>query len=287
MKGINHLVLVGQDLASMRSAYAALGFTLTAQGRHPFGTDNTVIQLEGNYLELLSVARPRDIPEHTENSFSFAAFNRDYLARHEGFSMIVFDTDDARVDINAWRKAGLRSYDAVDFSRQAKLPDGTETRVGFSLSFVTNPAAPWLGTFACQHLAPEYYAQPVFQKHDNMAVTVEEVWAVGSKAEALLPFFETVTGCSETSRAAGRISLKTRSGALVLATPAAFADAFNCPPPNSEDAPCLAGLVIGCRSLTAIERLGLRRIGSGRFLAPPENMFGTALVFREITPASR
>ena len=106
MRGLNHLVLTGHDLDRDARAYEGLGFTLAPRGQHPFGTDNAVIQLHGCYLELLAVARAATMPEHGPNSFSFAAFNRDYLARHEGFAMLVFDTPDARADIAAWQKAG-------------------------------------------------------------------------------------------------------------------------------------------------------------------------------------
>ena len=65
MKEINHLVLAGQDLDALRGTYGALGFTLCPRGQHPFGTGNTVIQLERNYLELLAVTQPDDVIEHT------------------------------------------------------------------------------------------------------------------------------------------------------------------------------------------------------------------------------
>ena len=144
MKGINHLVLAGHDLEAMRSHYAGLGFTVTPRAQHPFGTGNSLIQLHGTYLEPLAVTVPQDVPEHRAGHFSFAAFNRDYLARHEGFSMLALDASDARADIEAWRAAGLQTYEPFDFSRTAKMPDGEEITVGFSLAFVSHPAAPWL-----------------------------------------------------------------------------------------------------------------------------------------------
>jgi len=155
MKAINHLVLAGHDLEAMRSHYAGLGFTVTPRGQHPFGTGNSLIQLNGSYLELLAVTAPQDIPEHRAGNFSFAAFNRDYLKHHEGFSMLVLDTPDARADGKAWGAAGLQTYEPFDFSRTAKLADGQEIVVSFSLAFVSHPAAPSLGLFACQHHTPE------------------------------------------------------------------------------------------------------------------------------------
>src|SRR5262245_19653275 len=119
MKGINHLVLAARDLDAQRSLYAELGFTLTPRADHPFGTSNSVLQLEGSYLELLSLTRPELVPEPTAETFSFAAFNRDYLARHEGFSMLVLDSADTVADLADWKKAGLKTYEPFEFSRLA------------------------------------------------------------------------------------------------------------------------------------------------------------------------
>src|SRR5262250_1923586 len=136
MKGINHLVLASHDLEALRSAYQALGFAVKQRGGLPFGISNSVVQLQGNFLELLSVTGPH--PEHGPGHFSFGAFNRDYLARHEGFSMLVLDTPDARADIASWRAAGLQVYEPFDFSRAAMMPDGENVKLGFSLAFVTH-----------------------------------------------------------------------------------------------------------------------------------------------------
>ena len=56
MSGIDHLVLCGRDLEEMRRRYGALGFTLTPPAHHPFGTGNSLVQLDRCFLELLVVA---------------------------------------------------------------------------------------------------------------------------------------------------------------------------------------------------------------------------------------
>ena len=140
MKEINHLVLAAQDLEAVRATYGALGFTLCPPGHHPFGTSNTAIQLERNYLELLAVTEPANVFAHTPSSYSFSAFNRDYLARHEGFSMLVLGTDNARDDLARWSSAGIETYEPFDFSRPARMANGDDVTVGFTLAFATNPA---------------------------------------------------------------------------------------------------------------------------------------------------
>jgi hypothetical protein len=278
MKGINHLVLAGHDLEAMRSHYSSLGFTLTPRGQHPFGTGNSVIQLQGTYLELLAVTVAQDVPEHRAGHFSFAAFNRDYLARHEGFAMLVLDTADARADIKAWRAAGLQTYEPFDFSRTAKLADGREITVGFSLAFVSHPAAPWLGLFACQHYSPQYFEQPRYLQHANGAIAVQDVWIVGETAPDLAGFLHTVTGAKPVTHDSSATVLQTRIGAIVLAHPQAFAQAFGLSPPHPQDGPHLAAFTIACEATGQLA--DLPRAGNRHVLAPAEN-FGTAIGFVE------
>lgn len=281
MKGINHLVLAGHDLEKLRANYQALGFTVTPRGQHPFGTGNSIIQLHGTYLELLSVTVPKVVPEHRTGHFSFAAFNRDYLARHEGFSMMVLDTPDARADIKSWRAAGLQTYEPFDFSRIAKMPDGTDVTVGFSLAFVSHPAAPWLGLFACQHYRPDYYAQPQYLKHLNGASTVQDVWIAGETAMELAGFIHTITGANSVSESPDHIAFRTRTGAIVLARPQAFEAAFGVTSPHLKDGPHLAGFTVGCYALGQLANLRLARAGNRHVLAPVRN-FGTAIGFAEL-----
>ena len=278
MKAINHLVLAGHDLEAMRSHYAGLGFTVTPRGQHPFGTGNSLIQLHGTYLELLAVTIPQDVPEHRAGHFSFAAFNRDYLARHQGFSMLVLDTPDARADIEAWRAAGLQTYEPFDFSRTAKMPDGKEITVGFSLAFVSHPAAPWLGLFACQHYSPQYFEQPRYLQHANGATAVQDVWIVGEAAPDLAGFMQTVTGAKVVTEDLSGATLQTRTGAIVLARAAAFESAFGLAAPHPDDGPHLAALTLACQTMGQLA--DLPRVGNRHVLAPMKN-FGTTIGFVE------
>jgi hypothetical protein len=276
MKGINHLVLPGQDLEALRSIYQALGFTVKPRGELPYGISNSLVQLQGSYLELVSVTG--DVPEHSSKHFSFGAFNRDYLARHEGFSMLVFDATDARADIRSWHEAGLNVYEPFDFSKMSTMADGEQVKLSFSLAFVSHPAAPWLGLFACQHHQPEFYSQPQYLNHSNAASTVHEVWIVGEAAQELADFLSKVTGASSVRKGGDRTVLQTRTGTVVLARPHVFEATFGTPAPHPEDGPHLAGFTIGCRSLTQLAALDLPKRG-GRYVVPPSKGFGTAISF--------
>lgn len=278
MKDINHLVIAARDLDALSAIWAGLGFTLAPRGQHPFGTGNAVIQLHGAYLELLAVTRPQDIIEHIDGRFSFSAFNRDYLERHDGFSMMVLGTKDAAADIAAWRAAGLQTYAPFEFSRMARLPSGEDLRIGFTLAYTSTPAAPWLGHFACQHYAPQYFAQPQYLTHANSARSVRDVWISGDGALDLAGHLDTVIGATGAPVSSGRIDFETPTGTVVLADPKTFEAAFGMPPPHPEDGPHLAGLTIACASLDSFVGKGLAAVGE-RLVLPPAKAFGTAVGF--------
>lgn len=280
MKGINHLVLTGHDLAALRMRWLDLGFTVSGPGQHPFGTGNAIIQLQGNYIELLSVTIPDAVTEHSPGTFSFSAFNRDYLSRHEGFSMLVLDTADAAADIRDWADSGLPSYAPFEFSRAAVMADGSPTRVGFSLAFTSNMAAPWLGLFACQHFNPDYYAQPAYQTHPNDAVSVDDVWISGGGAADLAGYFEKLTGGRSDKISDGHGVLHTPTGRIVLAEPDIFRVHFGNDPPHLDDGPHLAALTIACRSLSYLTDKGLKTVGE-RLVLGPDQAFDTFVGFSQ------
>ena len=278
MKRINHLVLCADDLGAIRQHYEELGFTLCPAGQHPFGTGNTVIQLYGSYLELLSVTRPGAAAGPARGPFPFPASNPAHVNRHEGFSMMALDSEDAFRDQREWTQAGLTTYEPFAFSRMAKMPDGSEVKVGFSLAFVSNGAAPWLGLFACRHERPEYYAQPMYQTHANGAHHLADVWISGDGALDLSSYLETVAGTLALRRSNGRIDLPTRFGTIVLADHPTSEKAFGMPPPHPGDGPPLAGLPIACSGAPRLPP-GVARETGKRMVVSPALSHGTAIAF--------
>jgi hypothetical protein len=286
MTGINHLVLVGHELAQMRESYERLGFTLTPEAEHPFGTSNTVIQLHGGYLELLAVTRREVIPEHTSERFSFGAFNADYLKRHEGFSMLVVESQDAHGDSARWQAAGLRAYAPFGFSRRAALADGDEIEISFTLANVSHEFAPWLGLFATQHHNPEYFAQAAYLTHANTAKAIADAWIVGEATADLVDYLATAIGAPGRRETLGRLAFEIGAGRIVLADVATFERAFGVAPPHREDGPHWVGYSIACESLDYFAKLDLPRVAGG-FVVPPHEGFGTAIRFMASGDAER
>ena len=283
MKGIDHLVLCGRDHPAMRETYTALGFTLTPEARHPFGTGNSLIQLEGCFLELLSVFAPEKIPEPEPGRFPFGAFNRDFLGKREGMSMLVLDSVDARADVAAFRAAGLHTYEPFDFSRQARLPDGSEAPVGFSLAFATDPRLPQMAFFTCQQHAPQNFWKAQYQRHANRALTVLEVSLVAEKPSNHAQFLSAFAGIAA-QPIKGGITVRTARGNISCVSPQCFAESFAREAPDLGEGPRFAGFTVGVRRMARLEEsvtdsgLKLHKDGPHRAILSVD-VNGTAIAF--------
>jgi catechol 2,3-dioxygenase-like lactoylglutathione lyase family enzyme len=284
MRGIDHLVLAVADLEAARQRYGELGFTLTPPARHPFGTANSLVQLDGAFLELLSIAEPAAIPPHEPGRFSFAAFNRDYLDAGDGFSMLVLDSRDARADRQEFEQAGLVTYEPFDFSRSAELPSGEQVKVGFSLAFTSHPDMESAAFFTCQQHAPEHFWRPEYQHHENTAHTVQEVCLVADRPLQFAEFLQAFAGSDEVAASDSAVEIATARGHLIVLTGDAFAERYGTPAPESHRLPALAGYTVGVADLPAaraiVARAGVATAeGEARLSVLADDAFGTVLAF--------
>lgn len=249
-RGIDHLVLCVRDLEAARETYRALGFTTTPVAHHPWGTANSLVQLQGCFLELLGVADPGKIEQPAAGQFGFGRFNQDFLTRREGFSMLVFQSEDARGDREEFARKGLSDYAPFDFSRTAKLPDGSEARVAFSLAFVTHPAMPEAVFFTCQQHAPQYFWKPDYQRHANGAQVVHEVFMAAERPGDFAGFFEALQGPGSVRREDDDVLVTTPRGRIRLSAPARLAKRYpGAVLPQAPATPHFAGFSIAVTDL--------------------------------------
>lgn len=172
---IDHLVLAVHDLPSAASFYSQLGFQVGARNRHPWGTENHVIQFASSFLELITVADVERIPPQGPRSFSFGAFVRDYLSRREGLAMFVLDSSDAQEDAADFARQGIGDFEPFSFERSGRAADGSETHVAFTLAFAADERLPDASFFVCQQHYPEAFWSPPLQRHENGATDVAGV----------------------------------------------------------------------------------------------------------------
>jgi hypothetical protein len=120
--GIDHLVIVVNDLESAAHDYQQLGFTVVPGGRHPVGSHNVLIPFgDGSYLEIIAFYR-----EATDHRWW------DPLETGERLVDYCLRTDDLRGDTQKFREAGIEINDPVPWSRTR--PDGYELKWLLSLA---------------------------------------------------------------------------------------------------------------------------------------------------------
>ena len=209
MAGLDHVVHCTSNFDGLRTTMAQIGFTLTPPAEHPFGTGNSLVQLDGFFLEFLHLPNPHLVPKVADGEFGFAAYNADYLKDGgEGISMLVFETADAAAEQARFVREGLDTYKTFDFSRLAKQPDGEEVTVGFSLAFATHADMPKAAFFYCQQHAPQYFWKSEYQRHANTAVAIGEVAMVATNPLHYAGFLEALSqgeiGCVSRQYGAGQ-----------------------------------------------------------------------------------
>lgn len=290
-RGIDHLVLPVADLDRAAETYARMGFTLTPKAQHPWGTCNRLVQLDRCFLELLGVDRPDLIGRRRPGHFSFGAFNRDFLKRREGLSMLVLESRDADADIADFEARGLPTYPRFDFERIARQPDGTDRTVAFSLAFTSLEGNKDAAFFTCAQHHPEHFWRPDFQVHANTARSIAAVVMVAPDPADHHIFLSAFTGVRDLHMTGFGLEIRTPRGTVEVLTPAAFRFAFGVAPPDGSAGTLrFAGVRIAVADLGEAER----RLGEGGFafgrhmgaaVVGPDEAHGVAYAFEETTTA--
>mgnify|MGYP003655999645 CR=1 FL=1 len=280
MTDIDHVVLAARDLAALSAFYERLGFTLTPQAQHPFGTGNRLAQLQGSFIELLSVTKPDEVPEAPPGDFSFGAYSREYLKTGEGMSMLALTSDGWEVDRDRFERSGFKLHPPFAFGRKARLPDGSEVKLDFRLTFLTDPALPRAPFFTCNHRHPaEIFWKAHYQTHANGAQRLADVQMVAENPEAHIGLFKRLFGAVVPIN--GGICAGLDSAAFCVLEPEAFAETYPGvqPPAVPEGEVRFAGFRVDVDDLDAAEALWrengvtYRRAGP-RIYISGDNAFG-------------
>ncbi len=220
MRQIDHVVLAVHDLDAAAAFYLSLGFQVGARNRHPWGTENRIIQFRTSFIELVTMGTTADdVPDHAPGRFNFGAFIRDYLHVRQGFAMLVLDSRDARADAALFARLGIGAFEPFSFERTARRPDGSATPVSFTLAFAQDIAAPDCGFFVCQHHAPEAFWNPAFQQHANGASAIAAVAVIAPYPDRHEAFMRAFCGVATQRSVDGRLSIGLQGGELIIGRP--------------------------------------------------------------------
>src|SRR6185436_1030125 len=139
-------------------------------------------------------------------SVLFARFNQSFLARQEGLSMLLLESQDAEADAAAFKAAGIAASGKLTFEREAKRPDGAPVKVGFALAFARDSGAPDTGFAVCQQLHPENFWNPAFQQHANGVSGIAGAVLVAENPADHQIFLTALTGVRELRATSGALS---------------------------------------------------------------------------------
>ena len=282
--GLDHIVHAVRELDAAADFYVRAGFVVGGRNRHPWGTHNRVVQLKNCYIEILEVAEPEKIVPHGARSFSFGAFNRDFLVDREGFSMLILNSHDATVDARAFEAAGIGGFNVFDFAREGRKPDGTEVKLAFSLAFAADVASPNLRFAACQHHFPENFWNPAFQTHANGAKNVVGVAMVANNRAGHQNFLKAFTGVGELHSGATGLKAGTENGDIEIMERVTFRDQFGVSIETIGEGMTLNAMRFVVADMAQAEALHRQngvasRRHAGRLVVPPDLARGATLIF--------
>ena len=283
-RGLDHIVHAVHDLEAVAAFYARAGFSVGARNQHPWGTHNRIVQLPGFFIELLTLAEPDKIVAHGARSFSFGAFQRDYLASGQGLSMLLLQSTDAAADAAAFAAAGIGDFDTFGFAREGQGPDGTPVQLGFSLAFAADPDSPRAGFGCCRHHHPEQFWNPARQQHANGVAELQAVLLIADNPTDHHIFLSALTGQRDLHSSSVGVSAATPNGAIEILEPISLRDQLGVTLEADGAGMTFAGLRFGvddieaCAALLEAAAVPFTK-HRGWLVVAPEQAFGATLVF--------
>jgi catechol 2,3-dioxygenase-like lactoylglutathione lyase family enzyme len=282
-RGLDHIVHAVSDLEAAAVFYRRLGFTVGARNVHSWGTHNHIVQLPGFFVELLTVAEPEKLGGEGFAAL-FGRFNQAFLARQEGLSFLMLESQDAAADARDFAAAGIAASGALTFEREGRRPDGNRLKVAFSLAFACDAGAPAIGFATCRQHNPENFWNPSLQQHPNGATAVAGAVIVAENPSDHHIFLSAFTGERELLATSSGVSAHTPRGELQIMDAAAFRSHFGVAPPDIAAGARLAALrlVVPDRdALIATLNAGAvpHILHMGHVVVAPPDAIGATLVF--------
>jgi Glyoxalase-like domain len=272
--GVDHVVILINDIDAAQAAWSRLGFNLTPRGFHSIGTRNHCMMFGSDYVELLSVVTPHPVTQY----FS------EFLAGGDGAAAFAFSTDDSQACWASLRATGIEADAPVDFSRPVEL-DGGRRDAKFRVTQLPIDATPGCRTFLCQHFTPDLVWLPPYQRHPLGVTGIAGITVVTDDVEATAAAYAKVAGVPPVTTGAGS---QVPIGSFVIEFEAASAQHKH---PSARAIAGRSGPVIGALHLRVGDldttRRALRAAGSnasesvdGVLVLDDDAINGVALTFR-------
>ncbi|RKE84816.1 VOC family protein [Rhizobium sp. AG855] len=288
-RAVDHLVLPVIDLDTARHRFTQLGFTVAADARHPFGTENACVFFgDDTYLEPLAIGSREDCLEAARIGNVFVARDQAFrFRRGDGLSAIVVKSDDAEADHARFVAEGMSGGDLLRFSREFRFPDGRTVEGSFRLAFAADLRSPDFFAFSCQRVNPLPADRGALLVHANGAVGLARIVLCEDNPSDFQYLLETVLGQRAVTAHSFGLSMATANAIVDALTPEGLAANYGLPNSRSERGLLAAVVVVKSRDLGVTEAClaanGVRYHKTGaRLVVAPEKGQGVAFAFEEL-----
>jgi catechol 2,3-dioxygenase-like lactoylglutathione lyase family enzyme len=186
LQGIDHIVIVVNDLEQAAKDYKQLGFTVVPGGKHPVGSHNALISFtDGSYIEIIAFYRE-------------ALDHRWWESLQKSGRLVDFcmQTNDLQGDTKKLRAAGVAINDPVPWSRTR--PDGYELKWLLSLAQGSHRG---VAPFLIQDITPREERIPQTFDHKNGATGIDTVTVAVGELTAVQRWYDGVLGYRGTTTA--------------------------------------------------------------------------------------
>lgn len=214
--GIDHPLIAVHDIAQLRERLVVMGFNMTAMGKHPWGTSNSLAMFDGCLIEIMGIYDDSLIDEVPAGDFRFGRHVHEHLMQREGVALTALHSIDSQADASRAQEAGFELAGHLEFGRDVILPDGRQDRTKTTLALLPDTRWPRLSFFLCQQHRPELIYVAQWLEHPN---TVHGICGITILAEpdiqgALVEKFSALYGVAESIE--GGCRLKTANGQIQL-----------------------------------------------------------------------
>ncbi|NNG72413.1 VOC family protein [Rhizobium laguerreae] len=219
---LDHVVLPVVDIDLARERLGKLGFTVAADARHPFGTENAcVFFADKTYLEPLGIASVEESEASARRGNVFTARNRAFRFRcgAEGLSAVAFGSKDAGIDHQDFVGNGSSAGEMLQFTRPMTMPDGSETIAGFKLAFAGDLRAPDLLLFTVERINPLPADRAALETHANGVTGITEIALCAPEPAAFAAFVGLAAAQSAVEKTGFGVNIAASNAKIGLMTP--------------------------------------------------------------------
>ncbi|MBV1706492.1 MAG: VOC family protein [Hyphomicrobiales bacterium] len=278
VRSLDHAVIAAHDIDSLAGFWRRLGFNVSAQNLHPWGTRNHIIQFAGHFIELIGAGDAAKAPQRP----LFADRLLGFLAERQGMAMLALTSSDAAADVTGFTAARIAAGPVFSFTRSGEGPHQARKELGFDLAFAQSSLLQQATFFTCHHRFPENFWSPAARDHANGALAIRAVMMVARDPADHAEFLRAVTGQPEMLATSFGLELRLDTASLEMLSPPAwrFATGLADAPPDDG----FAGLRLATADLPGLaQRLKAENIPAtlhqDRLVVAPRTAFGLALVF--------